>query len=72
MRQVAYPVGGSDDAPPVEIPRDHVGPVVIPGTNRQVWWTGRVAIGLRYERDSRAAPLAQSASWVQAVLLGER
>lgn len=72
MRQVAYPVSGGDEAPPVQIPKNHVGPVVIPGTNRQVWWTGRVAIGLRYERGGAAAPLAQSACWLQAVLLGGR
>lgn len=72
MRQVSHPLSGGDDAPPVEIPKNHVGPVVIPGTNREVWWTGRVAIGLRYERGTGGTPLGQSASWVQAVLLGSR
>ena len=36
-------------APPVAIPQGHVGPFVIPGTGRMVWWTGRVAIGLRHQ-----------------------
>ena len=41
----------------VDIPPGHLGPMVLPGTQRTIWWTGRVAIGLRYERptDDRAA-----------------
>lgn len=30
------------------IPDGYRGPVALPGTGRIVWWTGRVAIGLRY------------------------
>jgi hypothetical protein len=30
------------------IPEGHVGLVVLPECGRCVWWTGRVAIGLRY------------------------
>ena len=30
------------------VPRGYVGPVALPGTGRMVWWTGRIAIGLRY------------------------
>jgi len=55
--------------PPIPIPQGHRGPVVLPGTNRQVWWTGRVAIGLRYEARQATGPLAESASWLQSVLL---
>ncbi len=56
-------------APPVEIPPSHVGEFVIPGTGRLVWWTGRVAIGLRYQPERcREAP-AQSSLWVQRLLL---
>jgi hypothetical protein len=40
----------NDSAPPVAIPSGHVGPFVIPGTGQLVWWTGRVAIGLRHHR----------------------
>lgn len=30
------------------VPRGYRGPVMLPGTGRLVWWTGRIAIGLRY------------------------
>jgi hypothetical protein len=44
---------------PADIPAGHIGLVDLPGSNRQVWWTGRVAIGLRYERhDGPEAPTA--------------
>jgi hypothetical protein len=59
----------SDAMPPVPIPPGHVGPVVLPGTGRTVWWTGRVAIGLRHEPSRHDAPVAQSALWVQDVML---
>lgn len=58
--------------PPVAIPAGHVGPVVLPGTGRMVWWTGRVAIGLRHEPQRNYGPITQSALWVQGVLLGSR
>ncbi len=54
----------------VPIPAGHVGPVTLPGTGRTVWWTGRVAIGLRHEPLRTAAALSQSADWIQRVLLG--
>jgi hypothetical protein len=47
----------SSSAPPVAIPPGHVGPFVIPGTGRMVWWTGRVAIGL-------------SSLWIQRLMIG--
>ena len=50
------------------IPVGHVGPFVIPGTGRTVWWTGRVAIGLRHQ-PQRFEPLAQSSLWVQKLML---
>lgn len=55
--------------PPVAIPPGHVGPVVLPGSGRTVWWTGRVAIGLRHEPDRRLEPMTQSALWVQGLML---
>ena len=58
----------SSGAPPVAIPVGHVGPFVIPGTGRTVWWTGRVAIGLRHQ-PQRFEPLAQSSLWVQKLML---
>ena len=40
--------------PLVEIPPGHVGPVVLPGSGRMIWWTGRVAVGaLVAEPDDR-------------------
>lgn len=59
-----------DTMPPVAIPPGHVGPVVLPGTGRLVYWTGRVAIGLRHQPGRRDEPVAQSALWVQDVMLG--
>lgn len=60
----------SDATPPVAIPPGHVGPVVLPGTGRLVYWTGRVAIGLRHEPGRREEAVAESALWVQDVMLG--
>ena len=56
--------------PPVEIPSGHVGPVVLPGSGRLVWWTGRVAIGLRHEGGRRPEMPSQSALWVQNLMIG--
>jgi hypothetical protein len=53
---------------PLAIPPGHVGPVALPGTGRMVWWTGRVAIGLRHQ----PAPRFDSAPWLQDLLLGHR
>jgi hypothetical protein len=30
------------------VPQGYVGPVALPGTGRIIFWTGRIAIGLRY------------------------
>lgn len=58
-----------DDALPVEIPPGHVGPVVLPGSGRLVWWTGRVAIGLRHERPRHVDSTSRSALWLQNLML---
>jgi hypothetical protein len=58
------------DHPLVEIPSGHVGPVVLPGSGRLVWWTGRVAIGLRHEAGRRHEATSQSALWVQKLMIG--
>ncbi len=39
----------SQSSPPMPVPAGYVGPVALPGTGRVVYWTGRVAIGLRYQ-----------------------
>ena len=53
----------------IDIPPGHVGPVLLSDTGRTVWWTGRVAIGLRYEARRHADATSQSALWIQNVLL---
>jgi hypothetical protein len=53
----------------IEIPKGHTGPVLLSETGRTVWWTGRVAIGLRYEPPQHHAMHGQSALWIQDVLL---
>ena len=60
----------SSSAPPIEIPAGYVGPVVLPGNGRLVWWTGRVAIGLRHQPRRRES-VTESALWVQRLMLGE-
>ncbi|WP_298830269.1 hypothetical protein [uncultured Piscinibacter sp.] len=57
------------DTLPVTIPPGHVGPVVLPGSGRLVWWTGRVAIGLRHERPRTLETPSRSALWLQALML---
>jgi hypothetical protein len=59
----------NDAAPPLAIPPGHVGPVVLPGTGRTIWWTGRVAIGLRHQPTRDFGPITQSALWVQSLML---
>ena len=57
--------------PQIAIPPGHVGPFVLPGSGRLVYWTGRVAIGLRHERRPDAdEAMTQSALWVQNVMIG--
>lgn len=58
-----------DDALGIELPEGHRGPVVLSETGRTVWWTGRVAIGLRYEPPRRCETIGQSALWLQDMLL---
>lgn len=53
----------------IGIPKGHTGPVSLSGTGRTVWWTGRVAIGLRYEPTRHAQSSGQSALWLQDMLL---
>ena len=53
----------------VDLPEGYVGPVLMSDTGRTVWWTGRVAIGLRYEPPRRTESISRSALWLQGVLL---
>jgi len=62
-------IDNNASAPPVTIPPGHVGEFVIPGTGRRVWWTGRVAIGLRHQPERCIEPTTQSSAWIQALML---
>lgn len=53
----------------IDIPKGHTGPVLLSDTGRTVWWTGRVAIGLRYQPPRHQGAHGQSALWIQNVLL---
>jgi len=65
-------VAGADPVA-LAIPPGHIGPLVLPGTGRVVWWTGRVAIGLRHEASRNRSPaVSGSALWIQALLQGSR
>lgn len=45
--------------PPLDLPRGYVGPARLPGSGQLIFWTGRVAIGLRHQR--RAPEVEDSA-----------
>jgi hypothetical protein len=53
----------------MDIPKGHMGPLLLSDTGRTVWWTGRVAIGLRYEPPRHSEANGQSAQRIQNVLL---
>ncbi len=59
---------GLADAP-IDVPLGYVGPAWLPGTGRMVWWTGRVAIGLRHEAPRRGVEASESSRWVQTLML---
>lgn len=66
------PILTHDAVPPAGIPHDHIGPAVLPGTGRLVYWTGRVAIGLMHQPAPRLdTPVPHSQLWVQELVLGE-
>jgi len=52
LRAPAPRPGSAGTSPPLFdhewVPSGYRGPVALPGTGRMVWWTGRIAIGLRY------------------------
>jgi hypothetical protein len=52
-----------------DLPKGYIGPVLLSDTGRTVWWTGRVAIGLRYQPPRRSELVSRSALWLQDVLL---
>ena len=56
------------EALPIEVPAGYTGPLTFPGNGKTVWWTGRVAIGLRHEQPQYGMA-TQSSAWIQDVLL---
>ena len=60
----------SDASRPAGIPPAYIGLATLPGTGRVVYWTGKVAVGLRYENPARA-DIGQHAERIQAALLGK-
>jgi hypothetical protein len=46
------------------------GPIYLPGMDRYVFWTGKVAIGIRHrpQRDMEQ-PVPESELWIQELLL---
>ena len=59
------------DSPPIDVPSGYTGPVTLPGNGKTVWWTGRVAIGLRHQAQRYGEATSQSALWIQSLLLGD-
>jgi hypothetical protein len=53
--------------PPANIPHGYKGPIALP-TGREVYWTGRVAIGLNYV-PVRHNEMSSNEEWLQKVLL---
>jgi len=58
------------DLQSLNVPDGYVGPMTLPGSNgRTVYWTGRVAIGLRHQPSQSPSGATQSALWIQDLLL---
>jgi hypothetical protein len=53
------------------IPAGYFGPVHLPGTGRVVFWTGRIAIGIRYKQPALTREPSESESWIQQQLLAD-
>ncbi|MEP7282057.1 MAG: hypothetical protein ABI696_08770 [Rubrivivax sp.] len=62
-------LSGALEQPPVALPHGYVGPAWLPGTGRMIFWTGRVAIGLRHAAPPHAMLHTSSADWVQSLML---
>ena len=60
----------ADEAPPFPLQSpDYVGLVELPGTGRLVWWTGKVAVGLRYQAQAANSDQGIYADKLQRQLL---
>ncbi len=60
------PLQDSMEALNLAIPEGHVGPMALPGTGRLIYWTGRVAIGLRHQIDANydQEVMRRQANWL--------
>jgi hypothetical protein len=56
------------EALPIEVPAGYIGPLTFPGNGKTVYWTGRVAIGLRHALVPRLL-VTQSSLWIQDLLI---
>jgi hypothetical protein len=57
------------DTLPIAVPTGYTGPLTLPGNGRTIYWTGRVAIGLRHQATQFDSAPGQSALWIQDLLL---
>jgi hypothetical protein len=57
------------DTLPTGMPSGYTGPITLPGNGRTIYWTGRVAIGLRHQAPQFINGHGQSALWIQDLLL---
>lgn len=55
-----------DETPMPRVPPDYRGPLTLP-SGRVVWWTGRVAIGIRHDAPRNDWP-SRCALWLQSLL----
>lgn len=69
MNTAVTTIRPNQDALPINVPSDYTGPLTLPGNGRTVYWTGRVAIGLRHQTPPPPAGTSQSALWIQDLLL---
>lgn len=60
-----------DTTRPDGIPAAYVGLATLPGSGRLVYWTGKVAVGLRYQRQAQV-DIGQHAELIQSALLRSR
>jgi hypothetical protein len=65
-------IQAQNEQQPITIPDGHIGPFVLSNTGRLVYWTGRVAIGLRHQPVRHGEPLSHGADWIQQLMLKSR
>ena len=65
------PIHHSEAAPPPHLPPHYRGFALLPQHRRLIYWTGRVAIGLRYDRP-RNDPITRAEEFAQRQLLQQR